>query len=57
MSKAQGEFDFSVHHPFKTMIIIRNVSCEGSCDTDDWSNVITGMNYTFKCIQIEHFKL
>jgi len=32
---------------------------EGSCDTEDWSNgensaLITGMNYIFKHITIEH---
>ncbi len=38
---------------------------EASCDTEDWSNdaensaLITGINYTLKCIHIEnsYFKL
>ncbi len=39
--------------------LIRMIS-EGSCDTEDWSNdtensdLITGINYIFKYIQIEN---
>ncbi len=44
---------------------IRMISCEGSYDTEDWSNdaensaLITGINYVLKYIHIEHdcFKL
>jgi len=53
---------------FWTLIIIRNVASnhhirvisEGSCDTEDWSNdaensdLITGIKYTLKYIQIEN---
>ncbi len=52
---------------FSTWLIIRNVSkqhiqiiSEGSCDTEDWSNVaensalITGINYILKSIAIDN---